>query len=130
LDSTWFSQSYYEIILFVIAKSKLYFGGSNDRPVSLGWIECFFRIVLFLKSIFLTFCPSSLSCLRIKLHNLFWFTFYWVVSFTWSMLQSLVDLPGLLIVLLAFFFKYWFCFQFHLITLDLFEVGLQFLFLL
>jgi len=32
LGLTWFSRSYYKFILFVIVKSELYFGGSDDRP--------------------------------------------------------------------------------------------------
>jgi hypothetical protein len=36
--SNWFSRSYYKFILFVIIKSELYFGGSNDLPRSKGEI--------------------------------------------------------------------------------------------
>ena len=35
LGSTYFSQSYYEFILFVIVKSELYFEVSDDRPKTL-----------------------------------------------------------------------------------------------
>jgi hypothetical protein len=48
-------------------------------------------------------CPSTLDCFRIELWNASQFAFYWVISYAWFKLQSLVVLPGLLGVFVVYF---------------------------
>ena len=85
--------------------------------VKSGCLWSFF--FLFVIDIVFQFHLLMLDWLRIELHNLYWFAFYWVILFLWSRFN-----PGWVEIFYLFFF------QFHSSTLSWLIIEFRYVFYL
>jgi len=80
----WFAFYFYKVISASWLESRVW----SVNLSCLGW---FFRVLLFI-DFFLKFHPSTLSQLRIELHNLFQFSLYVIILVSWRSFHRLTRL--------------------------------------